>query len=55
MATKGGWSLILSIDEGERTWMEIEFEESEVLDAVRNCNGDKALGPDGFSRNAGRF
>jgi hypothetical protein len=29
--------------------MEREFEESEVLEVVRNFNGDKAPGPDGFS------
>jgi hypothetical protein len=45
----------LSVDEGERTWMEIEFEESEVLYAVMNSNGDKVLGPDGFFKNVGRF
>jgi hypothetical protein len=37
----------LSIDVDERNWMEKEFEESEVLEVVRNFNGDKA--PDGFS------
>ena len=40
---------ILSIDEGERLWMEREFEEDEVWEVVRKMKGDKALGPDGFS------
>jgi hypothetical protein len=31
----------LSIDDGERTWMEREFEETEGLEVVRNFNGDK--------------
>jgi hypothetical protein len=39
----------LSIDE------EREFEESEVLEVVRNFNGDKAPRTDGFSRNVGRY
>jgi hypothetical protein len=47
-----------SIDEGERVWMEREFEEEEVWEVVRKMKGDKAPGPDGFSmaflRNVGR-
>jgi hypothetical protein len=49
------WRLImddlsfLSIDDGERTWMEREFEESEVMEVVRNFNGDKAPRLDEFS------
>jgi hypothetical protein len=39
----------LSIDKGERIWIEREFVESEVLEVVRNLNGDKVLGLDGFS------
>jgi hypothetical protein len=39
----------LSIDEGENNWMEIEFEESKVLEVVRNFNGDKVPRPSGFS------
>jgi hypothetical protein len=38
-----------SIDEGERVWMEREFEEEEVWEVVRKMKGDKAPGPDGFS------
>jgi hypothetical protein len=37
------------IGEDEGSWLEREFEESEVYEVVRNLNGDKALGPDGFS------
>jgi hypothetical protein len=39
----------LSIDDGERIWMEREFEECEVWEVVTNFKGDKALGPDGFT------
>jgi len=49
----------LSTDVDERNWMEREFEESEMLEVVRNFNGDKALGPNGFSmdfcRSFGRY
>jgi hypothetical protein len=41
---------IMSIDGGERAWMEREFEENEVWEVVRKLKGDKALGPDGFSK-----
>ena len=40
---------INSIDEGERVWMEREFEEEEVWKVVRKMKSDKASGPDGFS------
>jgi hypothetical protein len=40
---------IMSIDEGERVWMEREFEENEVWKVVRKMKGNKAPGPDGFS------
>jgi hypothetical protein len=40
---------IMSIDEGERVWMEEEFEENEVWEVVRKMKGDKAPIPDGFS------
>jgi hypothetical protein len=40
---------ISSIDEGEREWLEREFEEEEVWEVVRKMKGDKAPGPDGFS------
>ena len=36
-----------SIDEGERLWMEREFEEDEVWGVVRKLKGDKATDPDG--------
>jgi hypothetical protein len=39
----------LSIDANESIWLEREFEEEEVRDVIRNLNGDKALGPDGFT------
>jgi hypothetical protein len=32
-----------------RDWLEGEFEENEVWEVVRDLNGDKAPGPDGFS------
>jgi hypothetical protein len=38
----------LSIDDWEKIWMEREFEESQVLEVVRNFNGDKAPRPHGF-------
>jgi hypothetical protein len=38
------------------SWLERDFEESEVLEVVKNLNGDKALGPDGFFfKHFGRF
>jgi hypothetical protein len=40
---------IMSIDEGERAWMEREFDENEVWEVVRKLKGDKTPGPDGFS------
>jgi hypothetical protein len=38
-----------SIDAEERLWLERDFEEQEVWDVVRDLNGDKAPGPDGFT------
>jgi hypothetical protein len=38
-----------SIDADECLWFEYAFEEQEVWEVVREMNGDKALGPDGFS------
>ncbi len=38
----------LSIDEDESIWLERDFEE-EVWDVIRELNGDKAPGPDGFT------
>jgi hypothetical protein len=38
-----------SIDADECTWLECGFEEQEVWEVVWETNGDKALGPDGFS------
>jgi len=38
----------LSIDADESTWLEREFEENEMWEVVRDLNGDKALGLDGF-------
>lgn len=37
-----------SISEDSPSWLEIEFEEREVWDAVFNLRGDKAPGPNGF-------
>lgn len=31
-----------------QTWLEREFEEEEVAEALMECGGDKATGPDGF-------
>jgi hypothetical protein len=39
----------LSTDDGERIWMEREFEKCEVLEVVRNFKGDKAPRPNGFT------
>jgi hypothetical protein len=39
----------LSIDDGERTWLEREFDKIEVMEVVRNFNGDYAPRLDGFS------
>jgi hypothetical protein len=39
----------LSIDVDESTWLEREFKENEMWDVVRDLNGDKALGLDGFT------
>ena len=33
----------------ERGWLEWRFEQKEVFRAVKELEGDKALGPDGFS------
>jgi hypothetical protein len=38
-----------SIDADESIWLERDFEEQEVWEVVRDLNGDKALGPDGFT------
>jgi hypothetical protein len=40
---------IMSIDEGEKAWMEREFEENEVWEVVRKLKGDKEPRPDDFS------
>jgi hypothetical protein len=37
------------IDAEKGTWLEREFEEQEVWEVVCNLNGDKALGPNGFT------
>jgi len=38
-----------SIDADECLWLEQDFEEQEVWEVVREMNGDKTPGPDGFS------
>jgi hypothetical protein len=40
---------LLSFEADERNWLERDFEGSEVLEVVRDLNGDKAPGLDGFS------
>ena len=37
------------IGELERGWLERRFEKDEILSMVRDMEGDKASGPDGFS------
>ena len=37
------------IGEVERGWLERSFEKDEILLVVRDMEGDKAPGPDGFS------
>ena len=37
------------IGESERGWLERRFEKDEILSVVRDMEGDKAPGPDGFS------
>jgi hypothetical protein len=38
----------LSIDANDSIWLEREFEEMEVWE-IRDLNGEKALGPNGFT------
>jgi hypothetical protein len=38
-----------AIGEEEGSRLERDFEESEVFEVVKNLNGDKAIGPNGFS------
>ena len=33
----------------ERVWLERKFEREEILQVVKDLEGDKAPGPDGFS------
>ena len=37
------------IGEMERGWMERRFEKDEIISVVRDMEGDKTAGPDGFS------
>ena len=37
------------IGESERGWLERRFEKDEILSVIRDMEGDKAPGPDGFS------
>jgi hypothetical protein len=39
----------LSTDADESIWLERAFEEKEVWEVIRDLNGDKAPGPDGFT------
>jgi hypothetical protein len=48
LETVDGLSFV-SIDAHESIWLEREFKEKEVWDVVRDLNGDKALGLDGFT------
>ena len=38
-----------SIGSEEGLWLERDFEENEVLEVVKELEGDRSLGPDGFS------
>ena len=38
-----------SISSEEAVWLERPFENDEIFNVVSNMNGDKSLGPDGFS------
>ena len=38
-----------SISVGDASWLDRRFEEEEVFGVISDCNGEKALGPDGFS------
>ena len=37
------------IGDMERVWLERKFEREEIFQVVRDLEGDKALGPDGFT------
>ena len=37
------------IGDMERVWLERKFEREEILQVVRDLEGDKAPGPDGFT------
>ena len=37
------------LDETERSMLEREFEKEEIIEALKEVEGDKALGPDGFT------
>lgn len=37
------------IDYNNRELLETEFSESEIAAALKSCDGNKALGPDGFN------
>ena len=38
-----------SLDESDRFSLEREFDREEIIVALREAEGDKALGPDGFT------
>jgi hypothetical protein len=44
-----GWPFFDSIGEDEAIWLERTFEEDEVFEVVKALNGEKALGPNGFT------
>jgi hypothetical protein len=41
--------LFKSIGSEESLWLERDFEENEVLEVIKELQGDKSPGPDGFS------
>ena len=42
------WLEFACLDETERSMLEREFEKEEIIEALMEAEGDKALGPNGF-------
>ena len=47
--------LCIQLDSNDAGSLDRVFTEEEVAEAVKNMNGDKALGPDGFSLLSSNF
>ena len=41
--------LFRSLDKTERSMLDREFEKEEIIEALKEVEGDKALRPDGFT------